>query len=90
MSEDKTPDRRGCGGRPLLRDYLLVFFVRNDEQLTIRDVCLKFGVNRSSAQQVLRRMRDSGLLEACNVHSTSTPMLVGRGPALREMLGGEQ
>lgn len=42
---------------------ILVFFLRNpDEELTIEDVILKFGVPYSAAQRALLRMSKNGIL----------------------------
>ena len=83
----KQPPYRGGSWRDVkLRDRLIVYFTLNDEQLTLEDVCVKFSTNRSTAQQSLMNMRRAGLVEACNVHDTRTPMLIGRGPELRNLL----
>lgn len=42
---------------------ILVFFLRNpDEELTIEDTILKFGVTYSAAQRALLRMSKNGIL----------------------------
>ena len=73
----------------MLRDRLLVFFVMNpDEALMIPDIEAKFGVHRSTAQQVATHMTASGLLSKAK-GKRAAPMVLSAGPTLLAMLGAQ-
>lgn len=51
---------------------ILAFFIRNDdEELSIQDVCDKFGVNYQSAQRALLRLNNNDWLDRREVGQVS-------------------
>lgn len=51
---------------------ILAFFIRNDdEELSIQDVCDKFGVNYQSAQRALLRLNNNDWLDRREVGNVS-------------------
>lgn len=51
---------------------ILAFFIRNDdEELSIQDVCDKFGVNYQSAQRALLRLNNNDWLNRREVGNVS-------------------